>query len=128
MHTFGIVVNVLALWGCALYLSFSFVGWLARRPRITGRVRRPRGLPSLAASPTPNLATTFTTRRTRQVEGSSSSSTALGSVSVDTETLLRLAARSRLTERGSSGRVTETRGENGGLNRTSDGAPRGDAA
>ena len=120
MHTFGILVNVLVLWWLALWACFSLLGWLARKPRLVGRRRRPRGLPSLAASPMPNLATTFTTRRTQALAASSSSSTARGRVPVDTATQLALAARSRNGGRISYGAVTAARGANG--------APRGDAA
>lgn len=131
MATVQLVVNLCALAGVAAYSA-----WSLRRHRLrpvplhhrewwpawgrppwgittAGLHRRPHGLRSLDASPRPNLVTTFTTRRTRQVGASSNSSTAHGLVPVDTATLLRQAAKSRLTGRGSYGIGTAAHGESG---------------
>lgn len=112
MPSLGLVVNSLAL----VCVSCFSVWSLQRRIRlIVGRRRRPRGLPSLAASPTPNLATTFTTRRTPRAVDSSSSFMARGLVPVDTATLLRQAEQSRRGALTSCGDATEAPGESGAL-------------
>lgn len=131
MPSLGLVVNLVvvvfvsafSLWSLARQVQrrLARTRILLRRVRVLGgRDRRPHGLPSLAASPTPNLATTFTTRRTRARAASSSSSTGRGLVPVDTATLLKQAEQSRRGALTSCGGVTADRGASG--------APRGDAA
>ena len=110
MPGFGLVVNSLALAGASCFCLWSLQ---ARLRLIASRRRRRGGLPSPSASPMPNLATTFTTRRTRALEGSSSSSTARGLVPVDTETLLRQAEQSRRTALTSYGKGTAVLGTSG---------------